>query len=162
MSDLQAIRARRAGLAELKEQIDALDAALASQEEGLVAEERAHAQLPSWEAWHQFVGGAQQSPLESPLATRAKSNVQIYRDVLLEHGKPMHVPALYEAALSHGLRLRGKGDPREQVRNSLTGSKDFVNKGDNHWWVEGVPLPELHQVVGGSDLSMELTANSAG
>ena len=70
------------------------------------------------------------------------SNSQLYQDVLLAHGRPMHVRKLTEAALARGARLRGEGKPMDQVRSSVSNSKRFVNIGSNVWWVADHPIPD--------------------
>lgn len=87
-------------------------------------------------------------PVAPPDSLGRKSNVQIFEETLLANGHPMYVKALYEAALSRGLALRGtKASPTEQVRNSLSGSKRFTNLGDNVWWLAGHPLEDTSPVT---------------
>ena len=84
-----------------------------------------------------------QSPLV-PIAVGKK--VDIYMVILEEHGKPMHVREITAEALRRGAVLRGgsKASPEQKVRNSLYGSKKFVNVGDNTWQIADQPSEE-HQ-----------------
>ena len=70
-----------------------------------------------------------------------KSNVQIYEDILLENGSPMHVTRVLETALLRGAELKGKRPPVDQVRNALSRCKRFSNVGGNTWWIAAIPLP---------------------
>ena len=76
-----------------------------------------------------------------------KPNVQIYEEVIEDHGRPMHLVNIVDAAQNRGLRLRGTQDAPTQVRNALAGSKRFVNTGANVWWIEGRPLPPKYDAA---------------
>ena len=75
------------------------------------------------------------------------SNAQLYQDVLLDHGQPMHVRDIAQAALERGVHLRGKGLPVDQVRNGMSNSRRFVNIGSNVWWVAGQVIPNDEEGV---------------
>ena len=63
--------------------------------------------------------------------------VDLYATILEEHGQPMHVREITAEALRRGAVLKGiaKASPEQKVRNSLFGSKKFINIGGNTWWL---------------------------
>ena len=71
-----------------------------------------------------------------------KPNTQLFEEILLEHGKPMHMSSLLDAALARGLQFRGEREPTVQMRNALFGCKRIYNIGGNTWWVIDQPEPE--------------------
>jgi len=71
---------------------------------------------------------------------RRKTNVQVFEELLLEHGQPMHATDIAIQAETRGVVFQGS-KPREiQARNALANSKRFVNQGGNMWWVANVAL----------------------
>ena len=85
-----------------------------------------------------------QAPDGSPIRKRkGKTNNSIYQEIILSHGKPMHVTDILDAASTAGVRQKGTAPPIKRLRNVLNGAKKrFYNVGNNHWWVVGKPLPE--------------------
>ena len=71
-----------------------------------------------------------------------KPNTQLFEEVLLEHGNPMHMSSLLDTALARGLQFRGKREPIIQMRNALFNCKRIYNIGGNTWWIIDQPLPE--------------------
>ena len=79
-----------------------------------------------------------------PPGKRQPKKVAVYEDILVETGVPMRLENLTQEALNRGVSLGGSLDnpPEEKVRNSLNGSKRFVNLGGNRWWLANTPLPD--------------------
>ena len=71
-----------------------------------------------------------------------KRKVDIYKEIILENGRPMRCHDLLVAINERGVVLNGKNKPVEQLRNALSNSKLFENVGGNTWWVIEKPLPE--------------------
>lgn len=69
-----------------------------------------------------------------------KTNVQIFEDILIKHGRPMHAVDIAAEAIRQGVVFQGKGKRERQTRNSLVTSKRFQNQGGNVWWVVSKPL----------------------
>ena len=67
-----------------------------------------------------------------PVASSRKSNVQVYEDILREHGT-LPLSEIVRLAQELGVVIKGEGKPSKTVRSALSGSKRFVNHGDNHW-----------------------------
>ena len=86
----------------------------------------------------------QPSEPDRPPDKRQPKKVAVYQDILEETGVPMRLEDLTQQALNRGVRMLGSQDnpPEEKVRNSLNGSKRFVNLGGNRWWLANTPLPE--------------------
>lgn len=85
---------------------------------------------------------------------KRKTNAQMYEEVLLEHGKPMHLVDLLDKALARGLQQQGTGTPEDQLRNALNSArKRFYNVGNNVWWVVGRPEPEDLPTASGGEPS---------
>ena len=82
-----------------------------------------------------------------------KPNTQLFEEILLEHGRPMHISSLLDAALARGLRFKGKRAPIVQMRSALTTCKRIYNVGGNTWWVIGQPEPEKPPVTNGYGIS---------
>lgn len=85
---------------------------------------------------------------ETPLVPLAVGKlVDLYAAILEERKQPMHVREIAAEALRRGAVLRGGGQasPKQKVRNSLFGSKKFVNVGGNTWWLANKPIPEESQ-----------------
>ena len=124
------------GLSEIDEAI----AVLGKLKEAIVERDRAEAAVSTaTEEVRTFPWIASVVPQRTAPAT---TNTQLYQQALLDHGRPMHVRELTEAALAHGVQLKGQGDPVEQVRNAVFASKRFENLGGNVWWVVGHPIPD--------------------
>ena len=70
------------------------------------------------------------------------SNVQVYEDVLIANGSPMHVSRILDAALLRGVELKGDRSEVDQVRNALARSNRFHNVGANTWWIGQSPVRE--------------------
>lgn len=70
---------------------------------------------------------------ESVLETNGKPNVQVYEEIILEHGKPIHAADIVKEAVKRGVVFKGQTPKATQVRNSLVGSKRFDNRGGNMW-----------------------------
>ena len=85
-----------------------------------------------------------QAPDGIPIRKRnGKTNNQIYEEIILAHGKPMHVTDILDAARVAGVRQKGSAPLLKRLRNVLNGAKTrFYNVGNNHWWVVGRPLSE--------------------
>ena len=87
-------------------------------------------------------GGSEGSCCGPQGRIRKAKRVDEYEAILVRHGGPMHLREITDAALSVGIDLSGgTSTPDEKVRNSLYGSKRFVNEGANRWWLSGKPLP---------------------
>lgn len=86
-----------------------------------------------------------QAPDGSPIRKRkGKTNNQIYEELILAFGQPMHVTDILDAARTAGVRQKGTAPPIKRLRNVLNGAKTrFYNVGNNHWWVVDKPLPEV-------------------
>lgn len=78
-----------------------------------------------------------------------KPNTQLYEEIILEHGKPMHMSGILEEALKRGLKFKGKRRPVIQMRTALANCKRLYNVGGNIWWVIDKPLPEERSVANG-------------
>ena len=85
-----------------------------------------------------------------PLVDGHRTNVELYREIVAEHGEPMHLSNIVDTALQRGLRLRGTQEPSVQVRNALNGSKRFVNMGSNYWWLADRSVPESNSAENGN------------
>ena len=85
-----------------------------------------------------------QFPDHTPIRKReGKTNNEVYEEIILAFGKPMHVTDILDAARAAGVRQKGTAAPLNQLRNVLNGAKTrFYNVGNNHWWIVGRPLPE--------------------
>ena len=83
-----------------------------------------------------------------------KPNTQLFEEILLEHGRPMHISSLLDAALARGLRFKGKRAPIVQMRSALTTCKRIYNVGGNTWWVIDQPMPEKPPVINGHGRSI--------
>ncbi len=74
----------------------------------------------------------------------SRPNLDVYRDIVLDAQRPMHLNEITAEALKRGLDLisTGKNPPRNKVRNGLHSSPRFQNLGNNTWWLAGLPLPD--------------------
>ena len=110
---LSKLRALMATLRELE--VAWVDIAQGEQHEGEILGSLATRQIPS-------------------LPAKAGKKVDIYMDILEEHGLPMHAKEITKEALQRGVDLLGDGKttPEEKVRNSLFVSKKFVNVGEKY------------------------------
>ena len=93
---------------------------------------------------HLYPPTAGQDGADMPGEVRKKKpNAQMYEEIMLEHGKPIHLIDLLDKALARGLQQQGTGAPENQLRNSLNSSKKrFCNLGNNMWWLADRPLPQ--------------------
>ena len=64
-----------------------------------------------------------------------KPNVQVFEEIVLDNGRPMHASDIAREAERRGVEFQGTNPKSRQVRNSLVGSKRFLNAGGNRWWV---------------------------
>ena len=56
------------------------------------------------------------------------TNVDIYKEILRQHGTPLHARDILERFQSgYGRELQGKTKPVEQIRSALQNSKWFTN-----------------------------------
>ena len=68
------------------------------------------------------------------------TNVDIYKEILRQHGTPLHARDILERFQSgYGRELQGKTKPVEQIRSALQNSKWFTNLGYNTWWLVDEP-----------------------
>lgn len=76
-------------------------------------------------------------------ADDGRTNVDVYEEILLNAGAPMHVKEIAAEANRRGVLFRGKSPIEVQVRNSLAGSKRFENLGSNTWWFNPTAFLDL-------------------
>ena len=77
--------------------------------------------------------------------TGGKTKVAIYKDILLQCKRPLHLKELLSILTARGVTFSGSGSntPEVQLRNALNSAKKhFYNLGDNIWWVDGYPVPD--------------------
>ena len=74
-----------------------------------------------------------------------KPRNQLIEEIILEHGRPMHVSDIVERLQALGVTFGGTTPPKTQVTSSVSKSKRFVNTGGNKFLVDSMPLPD-HQV----------------
>ena len=94
-------------------------------------------------------------------ARYGKPNTQLFEEVLLEHGKPMHMSSLLDAALARGLQFRGKRAPIVQMRTALSNCKRIYNIGGNTWWIIDQPVPEKLPATNGHGRSIGVPSASS-
>lgn len=68
------------------------------------------------------------TPFESLTA-----KLDVYHDIILQNGGPMHASAVAAAAIQRGVRWQGVNPPAIKVRNAMTRSARFENVGRNTW-----------------------------
>ena len=72
-----------------------------------------------------------------------KPKTELIEELILEHGKPMHLTDILAVGTERGLQLDGKRQKRVQLRGTLANCKRLYNTGGNKWWVVGVELPPI-------------------
>ena len=144
----QLISERRETLEKVLSLLAVVQSALDDQENAMERYELAYTQFQDSEeakALLRLLTGAEEADV-----TRGRSNVQIYEEIILDNGQPMHATAIASEAEQRGVKLQGAARKPRQVRNSLSGSKRFVNLGGNVWWIEGrlIPNSDLNDYEG--------------
>ena len=77
-----------------------------------------------------------------------KPNAQLYEDIIREHGRPMHMRELLNAALDRGMkRKNGAALDAKSLQSALSSCKRIANLGGNRWWLAGVPDPDETQAT---------------
>ena len=74
-----------------------------------------------------------------------KSKTQIYEDIVREHGMPMHLTAILNAALDRGITFKGNDNRKplkERLRGALLSAVRLENMGSNYWWIVDAPLAD--------------------
>ena len=73
-----------------------------------------------------------------------KPNSQLYEDIVREHGRPMHMREILNAALDRGMKQQKTGTNlnRKALQSALSSCKRLENLGGNCWWLVGVPVPD--------------------
>ena len=72
-----------------------------------------------------------------------KPNSQLYEDIIREHGRPMHMRELLNAAIDRGVKRKsGAALDEKSLQSALSSCKRLVNLGGNRWWLAGVPAPD--------------------
>ena len=61
------------------------------------------------------------------------SKLDIYYQIIQNHGRPMHANAITDIAQHMGMKWRGKMAPATLVRNLMNTSHRFTNRGSNIW-----------------------------
>ena len=140
IQDAEELKAQNARLMDAADQ---LVKALKEQKQGLESENQALAILglpmPSVQA---LTVNGQSTKKTRRKRNYGKPNTQLYEEVILEHGKPMHMSSILEEAIKRGLKLNGKRSPVVQMRTALANCKRLYNVGGNTWWIIDKPLPE--------------------
>ncbi len=74
-----------------------------------------------------------------------KPKTDLIEDLILEHGKPMHMTDILAVGIERGLQFNGKRPKQIQLRSTLSNCKRLYNIGGNKWWVTGIALPPTLQ-----------------
>ena len=141
--------------AEYARKVDAADQllqALKEQKQGLENERQALTVLGrTIPTMPQLMTNGESSGTQQQVKAYGKPNTQLYEEIILDHGRPMHMSDILEEALNRGLVLRGKRPPIVQMRGALAHCKRLCNVGGNTWWVTDRPVPEEHPTTNGHD-----------
>ena len=141
--DIQDAEELKAKYARLIGAADQLLKALNEQKQGLESERQALAILSQpMPSGPTLTATGQSTPKTRGKRNYGKPNTQLYEEVILEHGKPMHMSSILEEAIKRGLKLKGKRTTVVQMRSALSNCQRLYNIGSNIWWVIDKPLPE--------------------
>ena len=138
--EIQDAQALKFTYARLLEGADQLLLALKEQKQGLEKEKEARAVLEEHAPIAFPLAGSEQ-PAKKP-QQMGKLNTQLYEEVILANGRPMHMTSILEESLNRGLVLQGARPAMVQIRGALAGCKRLYNVGGNTWWVIDKPIPE--------------------
>ena len=131
---------------QLLENAESLLVAYNRQLEGLEGEKEATKAMAQIQA-HMPSGWifGEQKPIVSKNRPTGKPNTELIEELILAHGKPLHLTDLLVIGIEHGLQLNGQRPPQIQLRSTLSNCKRLYNIGGNKWWVTGAALPSMLQ-----------------
>ena len=131
---------------QLLENAESLLVAYNRQLEGLEGEKEATKAMAQIQA-HMPSGGlfGEQKPTVSKNRTTGKPNTELIEELILEHGRPLHMTDILALGAERGLQLNGRRPKQIQLRGTLANCKRLYNIGGNKWWVTGVDLPHALQ-----------------
>ena len=131
---------------QLLENAESLLVAYHRQLEGLEGEKEATMAMVQIQA-HMPSGWifGEEKPTVSKNRITGKPNTELIEELILAHGKPLHLTDILAIGIENGLRLNGKRPGQIQLRGTLSNCKRLYNTGGNKWWVVGVALPSPPQ-----------------
>ena len=131
---------------QLLENAEALLVAYDQQLEGLEGEKEATDAMAKIQAHMPSLGDfGEQKTTVAKNRTTGKPKTELIEELLLEHGKPMHLTDILAIGTERGLQLNGRRQKQIQLRSTLSNCKRLYNTGGNKWWVTGVELPPVLQ-----------------
>ena len=128
------------------ENADSLLVAYDRQLEGLEGEKEATEAMAKLQAHMPSVGDfGEQKATVSKNRIAGKPKTELIEELILEHGKPLHLTDVLAIGIDRGLQFNGKRPKQIQLRSTLANCKRIYNVGGNKWWVIGVALPTTPQ-----------------
>ena len=157
--EIQRVEELRAEYVRRVDAADQLLQALKEQKQGLEGERQALAVLEQPIPTVQLLTTSERSSwTQQRVKVQGKPNTQLYEEIILDHGRPMHMSDILKEAFNRGLVLQGDREPIVQMRGALANCKRLYNVGGNIWWITDRPVPEEHTKTNGHDRPVGVSA----
>lgn len=138
--NLTQVRDLRSRIRQKMSALEEQDAALADQENSLVALVASEERRGDLGA---LLADEAQTTAAALPSVKRRPDTQVIEAIIRNAGRPMHVTEIVALARAQGLTFEGKSKPpARMIQDKLYGSSRFQLFSKNHWGLPGMTMPE--------------------